>query len=99
MIVGDEILNRELVEQADRKNLKNSTYDLTIGEIVPVGKSAIKERHRSGKKPNTYHIEPRELVWVLSNEQFKLPNTVTGLATLRTTFTKGSVSKLYGLMV
>nr|WP_275450648.1 hypothetical protein [Octadecabacter antarcticus] len=33
-------------------------------------------------------MKPNEAVWLLSKEEFQLPATVTGLATLRTTFTK-----------
>lgn len=87
MIVGDSILARGLVTGGSTENLKNSTYDLTVGEIVPIGKEGMKLRR---KKPNVspYYLEPREMVWVLSKEEFNMPGDVTGLATLRTTYTK-----------
>ena len=34
------------------------------------------------------------MVWVLSKEEFALPKDVTGLATLRTTFTKQGILAL-----
>jgi deoxycytidine triphosphate deaminase len=41
-----------------------------------------------------YFLEPREMVWVLSKEEFRMPANVTGLATLRTTFTKQGILAL-----
>jgi deoxycytidine triphosphate deaminase len=93
MIVGKQILERALVTGGGEGNLKNSTFDLTVGEIVPIGKKAIRERR---KNPNieAVFLEPREMVWVLSKEQFNMPGDVTGFATLRTTFTKQGILAL-----
>ena len=92
MIVGKQILDRGLVAGGGEKNLKNSTYDLTVGEIVPIGNAAISRRQ---KHPTvSYFLDPREMVWVLSKEEFNIPATVTGLATLRTTFTKQGILAL-----
>ena len=88
IIVGDDILNRGLLRKADQGNLKNSTYDLTIGEIVPVGQQNVLSRRKPDGGVDMYFIEPREMVFILSKEEFELPATVTGLASLRTTFTK-----------
>ena len=88
IIIGIDILNRGLLRNADKRNLKNSTYDLTIGEIVPVGRQNVLSRSRSNGGLDMYFIEPREMVFILSKEEFELPATVTGLASLRTTFTK-----------
>jgi deoxycytidine triphosphate deaminase len=92
MIVGKSILDRGLVTGGGPSNLKNSTYDLTVGEIVPIGKRAVKERQRNPTL--SYFLDPREMVWVLSKEEFNIPATVTGLATLRTTFTKQGILAL-----
>jgi len=91
MIVGNELL--DLVSGGTSANLKHSTYDLTVGEIIPIGKKAILKRR---KEPNVspYYLEPREMVWVLSKEEFKMPSNVTGLATLRTAFTKDGILAL-----
>jgi deoxycytidine triphosphate deaminase len=82
-IVGNSILDRGLVKGGGLPNLKNSTYDLTVGEIMPIGNTAVTKRRTSPR--SSYFLEPREMVWVLSKEEFDMPATVTGLATLRTT--------------
>jgi deoxycytidine triphosphate deaminase len=98
MIVGNDILSRGLVTGGTVENLKNSTYDLTVGEIIPIGKEAVRARalaRAQREEPlTTYFLEPREMVWVLSKEEFDLPKDVTGLATLRTTFTKQGILAL-----
>lgn len=93
MIVGKEILDRALVVGGGPQNLKNSTFDLTVGEIVPIGKKAIRAR-RKDPQISPYFLEPREMVWVLSKEEFNMPADVTGFATLRTTFTKKGILAL-----
>ncbi|MEP1963227.1 dCTP deaminase domain-containing protein [Tateyamaria sp.] len=93
LIVGQEILSRGLLKHADASSLKNSTYDMTVGDIFAVGRENVKERRRSGPHKR-YFIEPREMVFVLSKEQFDLPSNVTGLATLRTTLTKNGLHAL-----
>ncbi|MDO6726061.1 hypothetical protein Q4544_03860 [Cognatishimia sp. 1_MG-2023] len=86
MIIGSAILDCKLLEHADAKNLKHSTYDLTIGQIFPTGSST--DSFDQSQNNGIYILEPRQSVLVLSNEEFQLPSTITGLATLRTTFTK-----------
>lgn len=86
MIVGEEIISRRLLDKYDRKNLKNATYDLTVGEIIPIGSQSVMARRE--KPPKSYFMAPREMLFVMSKEEFHLPKTVTGVATLRTTFTK-----------
>jgi deoxycytidine triphosphate deaminase len=93
MIVGNDILSRGLVTGGGVENLKNSTFDLTVGEIVPIGKKAIRAR-RKDPQISPYFLEPREMVWVLSKEEFNIPANVTGMATLRTTFTKQGILAL-----
>jgi deoxycytidine triphosphate deaminase len=98
MIVGDDILNRGLVTGGTAANLKNSTFDLTVGEIIPIGKDAVRARTLATARRDAplarYFLEPREMLWVLSKEEFALPKDVTGLATLRTTFTKQGILAL-----
>ena len=95
MIVGGDILTRGLVIGGTLENLKNSTFDLTVGEIIPIGKDAVRARASARARREaplaTYFLEPREMVWVLSKEEFALPKDVTGLATLRTSFTKQGI--------
>lgn len=87
MIVGKKILDEKLVKKANSSQLKNSTLDLTIGDIIPIGKEGLSKR-RSATGIENYVIEPREMVWILSREEFNLSGKVTGVATLRTTFTQ-----------
>ncbi|MBN9585718.1 MAG: hypothetical protein BGN84_00795 [Afipia sp. 62-7] len=93
MIVGQEIIDRNLVTGGASDNLKNSTFDLTVGEIIPIGKKAIRAR-RKDPIVSPYFLAPREMVWVLSKEEFSMPATVSGFATLRTTFTKQGILAL-----
>jgi deoxycytidine triphosphate deaminase len=86
LVLGEDILGIPLLDGADSNNLKHTTYDLTIGDIFPVGKQGYKERKNG--EVGRYAIAPREAVWILSKEEFRLPSTVTGVATLRTSFTK-----------
>ncbi|MCF6273848.1 MAG: hypothetical protein L3J37_11800 [Rhodobacteraceae bacterium] len=93
LIVGDRILKDSLIKNGKPENLKNSSYNLTIGKIVPIGKEAYKKQRKSGL-PEKYFIEPREVVLVLSEESFQLPEYVTGLVTLRTALTKVGLQAL-----
>lgn len=93
MIVGQRLLDLNIVKGGSVKNLKHSTYDLTVGEIIPIGKKAILRR-RKDPVVSPYYLEPREMVWVLSKEEFDMPANVTGLATLRTTYTKDGILAL-----
>lgn len=93
MIVGEDIITRGLVTGGGPQNLKNSTFDLTVGEIIPIGKKAIRAR-RKDPQISPYFLEPREMVWVLSKEEFNMQPGVTGFATLRTTFTKQGILAL-----
>lgn len=94
MIVGKRILDLGLISDADPSSLRNSTYNLEIHEIIPIGKEAIQDRHSNGKKLSVYYIEPREMVWVVSKETFSMPKTVTGIATLRTHLTRQGILAL-----
>lgn len=87
LIVGSEILEKGLIIDGCPSRLKHSTYDLTIGEIFPIGKDASKQKRQNGTLEQ-YSLQPGEMVLVISAESFKMPATVTGVATLRTTFTK-----------
>lgn len=93
MIVGQKILNHGLVVGGSAANLKNSTYDLTVGEIIPIGKDSA-QVHADAKPIVTHYLEPREMVWILSKEEFRMPENITGFATLRTAFTKQGILAL-----
>jgi deoxycytidine triphosphate deaminase len=62
-----------------------STYDSLVGEII-----TLDGKHDS----DTYELPPRGIVWLVSKEDYCLPNNVTGITTLRTTWTKSGVMTL-----
>lgn len=92
LIVGSSILSVKLIKKGVETQLKHSTYDLTIGEIFPIGAKTkpFSKQHKNGM----YFLKPRQSVLVLSHEEFQLPGTITGLATLRTTLTKSGLLAL-----
>ena len=93
MIVGQKLLDLQLVTGATRENLKHGTLDLTIGSIVPIGKE-VEAKKKQIIEEGSCFLEPREMVWVLSKEEFNMPPNVTGLATLKTAFTKDGILAL-----
>ncbi|WP_315750984.1 dCTP deaminase domain-containing protein [Bradyrhizobium sp. SZCCHNS3055] len=87
LIVGEEILNQSLLKDADRRHIKNSSYYLTIGAIIPVGKEA--NSFDFNKPLQMLVLKPRQVAWVVSKEVFSIKShEITALVTLRSTFTK-----------
>jgi deoxycytidine triphosphate deaminase len=87
LIVGEEILKQNLLVDADRSHIKNSSYYLTIGAIIPVGEEA--KNFDFNKPPEMLVIKPRQVAWVVSKEVFSIKShEITALVTLRSTFTK-----------
>jgi len=67
------------------EGFRSSTYDSRIGEIVT--QSGICEN-------DTFTLKPRGIVWLISKERFKLPENITGITTLRTTWTRQGILTL-----
>ena len=68
------------VEKCDGWNA--TTYDSCVGEIItPAG------RHKKDK----FVLKPRGIAWLVSAEDYCLPGTITGITTLKTTWTKSGV--------
>ena len=65
--------------------MRPSTYDATVGEIINEGATHY---------DNSFVLPARGMVWVVSRESFCLPQNVTGLATLRTTWTHSGILAL-----
>ena len=65
---------------------RQTTYDATIGEIYDPDGNMVQR--------NTYQLAPRGIAWVVSKEHFNLPVDVTGITTLRTTWTKKGILTL-----
>ena len=87
LIVGEEILRQGLLKDADRIHIKNSSYYLTIGAIIPVGEDAKNFDFR--EPPEMLVLKPRQMAWVVSREIFSIQShEITALVTLRSTSTK-----------
>ncbi len=87
LIVGDEILRQGLLKDADETHIKNASYYLTIGAIIPVGEEA--ESYDFARPNQSLVIKPRQVAWVVSKEVFNIKShAITALVTLRSTFTK-----------
>ena len=86
-----EVIALQIVKRNKTPNVlvtegfRSSTYDSHIGEII--SKSGICQN-------DTYTLKPRSIVWLVSEERFDLPNNVTGLTTLRTTWTRKGILTL-----
>lgn len=80
-----DIKARNIVRNPQPDGQRSTTYDATVGEILMEGKSIEGDR---------FTLHPRGIVWVISKEKFDLPGDVTGLATLRTTWTHQGILAL-----
>ncbi|MBZ9769428.1 hypothetical protein LB526_21950 [Mesorhizobium sp. CA6] len=85
VLTSVEISSKGIVTNAVVIAQRPTTYDATVGCIIERG---------SEIKAESYKLPPRGIVWVISAEIFNLPNDVTGLATLRTTWTHEGVLTL-----
>jgi deoxycytidine triphosphate deaminase len=87
LIVGEDILKQNLLRDADKRHIKNSSYYLTIGAIIPVGEDA--KNFDFNQPKEMLVIKPRQVAWVVSREVFSIKShEITALVTLRSTFTK-----------
>ncbi len=75
LLSGEEIKTGALVEQGEEKLFRASTYDLSVGDIIPSGAGI------SGD--SKYSLPPGGMVRVVSKESLKLPDTVTGHVLLK----------------
>ena len=85
MLTAAEIASKAIVRNAVPKGQRATTYDATVGTIIYRGKTITKSK---------FKLPPRGIVWVVSSETFVLPDDVTGLATLKTTWTHEGVLAL-----
>lgn len=91
LLSDDEIKNINCVKDANESNYQCSNYYLSIGTIFSLPKKTKigrKKIFRQSKKHQTYKIQPREMVWIVSNEVIDLPKNVTGVVTLVSRLTK-----------
>ena len=75
LLSGEEIESNKLVIDSIDKNLyRASTYDLSVGEIIPAG---------SASGGSAYNLPPGGTVRVVSKEMLKSPDGITGHALLK----------------
>jgi len=90
LLSGEEIKAAGLIDGGDDKFLRASTYDLSVGEIIPATGVA-----HEGK---TYALPPGGMVRVISKEVLKLPETITGHVLLKNALcTKGVLAINIGI--
>lgn len=85
ILISKEISALGLVHNRTTAGDRETTYDATVGEIIHEGQTY---------KGNAFVLPSRGMVWVVSHERFALPNNLTGLATLRTTWTHSGILAL-----
>lgn len=85
MLTESDISKETIVIDPRSQGQRPSTYDATVGAIIQQGREI---------KGKCFQLPPRGIVWVVSNEIFSLPDSATGLATLRTTWTHDGVLAL-----
>lgn len=87
LVTEKRIEERGLVSPAWQIRTKNSTCDLTIGEIFPMGL-----RPRDWVKgTREFTLKPGHMVSVVTAQKLTLPDNVTGLATLVTSLTQKGI--------
>jgi deoxycytidine triphosphate deaminase len=87
LLVEEQITNANLVSPKNQVQLRNSTCDLTIGNIFPTGSQS--KANRDAK--SVFWLKPNHMVFVVSLQRITLPANVTGIASLVTTLTKKGI--------
>ncbi len=85
LLTSTEINAAHLIAGGVPAGQRDTTYDATVGCIIQEGKEI---------SPDSFTLIPRGIVWVVSAEKFCLPSDITGLATLRTTWTHDGILAL-----
>ena len=85
ILTSREILDRDLVHSRTPAGDRATTYDATVGEIIFQGTTF------AGA---AYVLPSRGMVWFVSHERFALHADITGLATLKTTWTHNGILAL-----
>lgn len=85
VLTKEYVTDRKLVIKDVESSKRATTYDATVGSIILGGCRINSDR---------YVLKPRGIVWVISSEEFRLPSDITGLATLKTTWTHQGILAL-----
>lgn len=87
LIVQDQIRALNLLQPLASAQFKNSTCDLTVGEIFPLGE----DMGTVSTDVSEFWLQPSHMVMVLTSQKLILPDNITGLATLVTSLTKEGI--------
>src|SRR6266404_535431 len=74
LLSGDEIKKRNLIQNDSTDSYRAASYDLRVGKILTT----------SGEEKTSFVLKPQGTVLVISKERVKLPKTVAGYATVKT---------------
>lgn len=85
VLTASEIASKAIVHGAVVNGARPTTYDATVGSIIKCGREL---------RDATVTLKPREIIWLVSTETFELKGDVTGLATLKTSWTHQGVLAL-----
>jgi deoxycytidine triphosphate deaminase len=85
ILTSKEIEQSGIIQNRSPEGARPTTYDATVGEIILEGITY---------EGASYALPPRGMVWVVSRERFSLPTNITGLATLRTSWTHNGILAL-----
>lgn len=77
MLTKNDIISSGIVQQPQPGGLRDSTYDATVGMIISDGKQVA---------GTSFTLGARGVVWIISQENFNLPDNITAVAALRTTW-------------
>ena len=87
LLTGEEIKSEKLVTDGADKFYRASTYDLSVGDIIPAGGELWTE--------SKYSVPPGGMVRVISKESLKLSDEVTGHVLLKNDLcTKGFLQSI-----
>lgn len=85
LLSNSQLKAANVVRGAHPDGWRDSTYDSRVGKIID----------RKGVfEGTTYKLKPRGIVWLVSDERYHLPSTITGITTLRTSWTKVGILTL-----
>lgn len=85
VLTAGEIASKAIVHGGVPNGARSTTYDATVGSIIKCGREL---------RDTTVTLKPREIIWLVSAETFELKGDVTGLATLKTSWTHQGVLAL-----
>lgn len=88
LLTADDLKSKKIISVQDGsepRGWRGTSYDTYVGEIIT--QDGIYER-------SVYTLPPRGIVWLVSAEDYKMPSNITGITTLRTTWTKQGILTL-----